>query len=176
MKLFQLEQLYEQKGLDNYKLINTNDLLELHGINYRDVKGYENLDDINKKLYEKALINILNNFGLEVRNGMILTGINFVEEIGFSVELTPIEYETMFSCKFEESDSYLKWVVETNISIIGKSGKRTKLRAWCYRDKKFEHLIHRKTECNRKRYLRIDYKKFGRHKEWLHIISPTHFY
>lgn len=177
MKLFQLEQLYEQKGLTNYKLINTNDLLELHGINYSNVKGYENLNDINKKLYENAVINIINNFGLEARNKLILTGINFVEEVEFSIELTPTEYEVIFHSKFSERDNgYLKWVVETDIWIIGKNGKRIKHRAWCYRDKNFDHLNYRKTECYRKRYLRIDYKKFGKHKEWLHIISPTDFY
>jgi hypothetical protein len=48
MERFQVENLYKVNGLDDYRLRNTSDLLKVHGIDYRAIRGYDGLDDINK--------------------------------------------------------------------------------------------------------------------------------
>jgi len=41
--------------------------LKTHGINYKEVKGYIRLDDLNKLLYEKFVVNLFNSLGLDSR-------------------------------------------------------------------------------------------------------------
>jgi len=80
MKRFQLEKLYEVNGLKDYKLKTTDDLLKTHGIDFKAVEGYSRLDDVNKLLYEKFIVNLFNGLGLDSRMTMIPKGIYFVED------------------------------------------------------------------------------------------------
>ena len=59
MNRFQLEKLYEVNGLKDYKLKTTDDLLKTHGLDFKEVAGYTRLDDLNKLLYEKFIVNFL---------------------------------------------------------------------------------------------------------------------
>jgi hypothetical protein len=67
----QIENIYKANGLDDYQLRNTIDLLKVHGIDTKAVEGYDSLDDINKALYEKFIINFLNRWGMEARATII---------------------------------------------------------------------------------------------------------
>jgi len=71
MNRFQLEKLYEVNGLKDYKLKTTDDLLKTHGIDFKEVDGYTRLDDLNKLLYEKFIVNFLNGLGLDSRMALM---------------------------------------------------------------------------------------------------------
>ncbi|MCO5388852.1 MAG: hypothetical protein NHB14_27215 [Desulfosporosinus sp.] len=89
MNRFQLEKLYEVNGLKDYRLRTTDDLLRVHGIDFKSVDGYSRLDDVNKMLYERFIVNYFNGFGLDTRLTMIPKGIYFVEDFDYLVKENP---------------------------------------------------------------------------------------
>jgi len=92
---FQIEKMYEINGLKDYKLKTTGDLLKVHGIDFKEVRGYNRLDDLNRVIYEKFIVNLFNGLGLESRATMIPEGIYYVEDIGYLAKEDP-----PFSLKF----------------------------------------------------------------------------
>src|SRR5665648_864154 len=86
MNRFRLEKLYEVNGLKDYKLKTTDDLLKTHGLDFKEVAGYTRLDDLNKLLYEKFIVNFFNGLGLDSRMALIPKGIYFVEDFDYAVE------------------------------------------------------------------------------------------
>ena len=87
----QLEKRYEINGLTDYKLRSTEDLLKVHGIDFREVAGYSSLDDINRAIYKKFIVNIFNAWGLDSRLNLLPKGIYFVEENEYIVKVNPEE-------------------------------------------------------------------------------------
>lgn len=63
-----IEEDYQEHGLNNYELQNTTDLLKIHSIDYMETKGFNNLDERSKKLYEKFIINYYNSISLFFRD------------------------------------------------------------------------------------------------------------
>jgi len=144
-----IENLYKNNGLINYKLGNTSDLLKVHGIDFKAVKGYSELDDIHRSIYEKFIINFMNGLGLESRISLIPKAIYYVEDISYVVP---------------EEDYFL--VVGGHINIIDRNGAKSLLRSWRdddYKDKKY-------TEDEAENYLRFEYEH-NDNKEWLHVIK-----
>jgi hypothetical protein len=73
---------YLQQGINDDKLRNTTDIYNIHSIDYTSTKGFNDLDDPNKKLYEKFIINFYNSFSsLFVRDVSAPIGIYPVEGI-----------------------------------------------------------------------------------------------
>ncbi len=151
----QIENIYKANGLNDYKLTCTDDLLKVHGINFK-VDGYNRLDDLNRRLYEKFIVNIFNAWGLESRATLIPKGIYFVEEISYAV-------------KQEDSDGFLE--VAGTVNIIDKNGIKTVLHSW--EDEDYKHLEQAKTYS--KTYLRFEYEHQG-HDEWLHVLNEKEWY
>jgi len=156
MNRFQLEKLYEVNGLKDYKLKTTDDLLKTHGLDFKEVDGYTRLDDLNKLLYEKFIVNFLNGLGLDSRIALIPKGIYFVEDFDYAVE--------------NPGDDYLT-VAGGLVMAIDKNGLKTVHRSW--KDDDYTHLemIQGKT----KTYLRFEYEHNER-EEWLHVIDPKTWY
>ncbi len=148
----QLENIYEINGLDNYKLRDTNDLLKVHGIDFRAVDGYNRLDDLNRSIYERFIINIFNVFGLESRASLVPKGIYYVEDIEYLVKEDP------------EDDYYI--IAGGCVNVIDRSGLKTVHHTWA--DDDYKHLKIIKEEA--KNYLRFEYEHQGR-SEWLHVIN-----
>lgn len=154
----QLENLYKVNGLTDYKLKTTEDLLKVHGIDYKAVKGYAGLDDLNRAIYEKFIINIFNAWGLDSRLNLLPNGIFWVEDIEYFVKEKP-------------EDDYYTLAGQT-IYTIDRSGSRKLLHQWA--DDEFKHLT--KTAAKPKHYLRFEYQhgtdaEGNPRNEWLHVIK-----
>lgn len=68
---FQLEKLYQANGIPDYQLRNITDLFKCHGINAKEVEGYTGLHDIQKRIFEKFIVNYFNRHGMEARATII---------------------------------------------------------------------------------------------------------
>ena len=157
MNRSQLEKLYEVNGLKDYRLKTADDLLRTHGINFKAVEGYTRLDDVNKLLYEKFIINLFNGLGLDSRMTMIPKGIYYVEDFDYLVKENP-------------EDDYFN-VAGGLVMDIDKNGLKTVHRSW--KDDDYAHL--EMTEGKPKTYLRFEYEHNDR-EEWLHVIDPKTWY
>lgn len=155
MNRLQLENIYLANGLDDFKLRNTEDLLKAHGIDFKAVDGYEKLDDLNKAIYKRFIVNFFNGQGLDYRN-IVPKGIYFVEETEYLVKEPHID---------GYGDEYFDYAGE-KIVAINKDGSVT-IHKYSL-DKKYEgvELITQKPRY----YLRIEYTQNGK-AEWLHIIN-----
>lgn len=145
----QLEEVYLAHGLVDFELRNLNDLLKAHGVDYR-VKGYENLTDENRKLYEEWLIVFFNRQGLGTRLNLVPTRVFFCEEVS---HLHGCEND--FGKYFED--------VKKELFEIGFDGKRKLVRT--YKDQDMEGKSIDKVTTSK--YLRVEFKK----KEWYHVYS-----
>jgi len=147
----ELENAYELNGLTKYKLRNTEDLLRVHEIDYKAVDGYNKLDDLNRAIYEKFIINIFNTCGLDSRLSLVPKGIYWVEDIEYLVKGEP------------ENDYYN--IAGQKVYSIDRTGRRIILHQW--EDEKYKH--HEKT-IEKQRYLRFEFERQGK-REWLHVIK-----
>lgn len=157
MDRFQLEKLYEINGLKDYKLRNTDDLLKTHGIDYREVAGFKRLDDVNRQLYEKFIINFFNGLGLDSRMTLIPKGIYYVQDYDLLVKENP------------EDDYYN--VAGGVVMAIDRNGLKTVHRIW--HDEDYSHLKPKKGKS--KTYLRFEYEHYGR-REWQHVVGEKTWY
>lgn len=148
----QIENLYEINGLNDYQLKNTEDLLKTHGIDFKAVSGYNRLDDLNRQVYEKFIVNIFNAFGLESRSTLIPKGIYYVEYIEYLVKENP-------------EDDYFT-VAGGIIYNIDRNGFKSVHHRWI--DEDYKHLKIRESESEK--YLRFEYEHHGRN-EWLHVTK-----
>ena len=157
MNRSQLEKLYQVNGLKDYKLMTTDDLLKTHGINFKAVEGYGRLDDLNKLLYEKFIVNFFNGLGLDSRMTMIPKEIYFVEDFDLVVKTNP-------------DDEYFT-VAGGLVIAIDKNGLKTVHRFWKNDDYMHLKMIEGKT----KTYLRFEYKH-NECEKWLHVTNPKTWY
>jgi len=49
MNRTQLEKIYKYNGIKDFMLRNTEDLLKIHGVDFKTVDGYNRLDDLNRQ-------------------------------------------------------------------------------------------------------------------------------
>lgn len=158
MKRKQLEKLYEVNGLADYRLRNTEDLLRVHGIDFTEVSGYSSLDDLNKSIFEKFIVNIFNSWGLDSRLILFPKSINLVLDIEYYVKENP-------------DDDYFILAGHTIYAIDRNENKRLLYR---WEDEAYKHL---KTILTKPiEYLRFEYQlgtdeEGNPRDEWLHVIS-----
>lgn len=154
----QIENLYRINGVTDYRLKGIEDLLRCHGIDFKQVDGYARLDDINKAVYEKFIVNIFNALGLESRSELVPKGIYYVEETDYLFKENP------------EDDYYT--VIGGIVKIIDRNGMMSVLRTW--NDEDYKDVEPSMSES--RNYLRFEYEH-GKHedggprKEWLHVIK-----
>lgn len=137
-------------------LNNAEELLEMYGIDFKKVKGYEDLNDINKKIFEKFIVNFYNGLGLDSRNHLVPLGIYWVEHNDHLTK-EPDDY-------YPEDDYFV--VCGSTIYAIDKDGKKTLHRKWVDENYKDYEILRTETS----EYLRVEYEHYGR-KEWLHVIK-----
>lgn len=147
----QIENLYKINDLKDYKLKTTEDLLRVHGIDFKAIEGYNRLDDLNRSIYEKFIINFLNGLGLESRADLVPKGIYFVEDIEYLVQ--------------EEGEDF-PTIAGHIVYAIDRNGLKSVFRRWIHKD--YEELEI--TEGEPMKYLRFEYEHQER-KEWLHVIK-----
>lgn len=115
-------------------------------------KGYKQLDDLNRNIYKKFIINFFNALGLESRTTLIPKGIYFVKDI-------------TYLAKKSLDDDY--FVVTGGVIIaFHRNGLKSILHKWV--DEKYKHLEIKEKEVTM--YLRFEYEHKGR-KEWVHVID-----
>lgn len=158
MRRSQLETLYKVNGIADYKLRNTEDLLKVHGIDFKAVEGYNRLDDLNRTIYQKFIINFLNGLGLESRAELIPKAIYFAEETKLLVKENP-------------EDEYFN-VAGGIVKAIDRNGMKSVIRSW--NDEDYKHLETIQQESTN--YLRFEYEHCTYddgepRKEWLHVIK-----
>jgi hypothetical protein len=149
MNRSQLEKIYQDNGLKNYKLRTTEDLFNVHGIDFKAVEGYDRLDEANKAIYERFIINFFNGQGLDYRD-IVPKGIDFVEDVQLLI-------------KENETDDHFT-VAGNTVKAIDKDGIKTVLHDWLYEDYKGLKV----TQDEPYLYLRCEYEHQGRSK-WLHV-------
>lgn len=157
MNRSRLEKLYEVNGLKDYEIMTPDDLLKIHGIDYQQVAGYSGLDDVNRQLYAKFIVNFFNSLGLESRATLIPKGIYFVEEIEFMAKKHP-------------KDKYFE-LVGGVVNNIDKNRIKTVHQKW--QDEDYQHL--NAIECDPQTYLRFEYEHNGEDK-WLHVMGERNWY
>ncbi|MBN1074767.1 hypothetical protein DVV91_10470 [Clostridium botulinum] len=160
----EIEKIYEQNGLNNYKLTSLEDLKKCHGIDAEKVRGYENLTEENKKIYKSFIINYYNAMGIDARMITVPKAINYVEEIDYIAPHPDAETDEYYK------DFYVS--VDTKIIVLKADGSRKQLRK--YSDSEYKHL--KATEQHRKEYLRFAFLQ-RKNKVWLHIThNGTQWY
>lgn len=157
MNRYQLEKHYEVNGLKDYKLRTTDDLLRTHGINFKAVDGYTKLDDMNKLLYERFLVNFFNGLGLNSRATMVPKAIYYVEDVFYLVK--------------ENSEDDYPTVAGRLVLIINENGLKTFHRLWQIDDYKHLEVIKGKA----KYFLRFEYEQ-NNCAEWLHVTNEKTWY
>lgn len=151
-----IENIYYANNLTGLDLINTNDLLKVHGINIMQIPGFKQLDKDKQEIFEDFIINFFNTFGVETRCNIIPISVYFVQEKNYLI-------------KENEADNYFqiqKVEVSTKINGEEKIIKRHDLEKDQHQDVLTIEISH---------YLRFDYYYYNR-EEWQHVIGPTEWY
>lgn len=152
MGRYEVEKLYKANGLNDFRLLNTDDILKCHGINVKAINGYSGLDDLNKRSYEKFIVKFLNCQGMDSRMELVPTGIYYVEDVECFVN--------------DPEEPQFITPVTRIIKSIDKNGSFKTLHSYAHVEYK-EQKIVKKDSSN---YLRIEYTHYGK-EEWLHIIE-----
>lgn len=153
----QIENIYLYYGLNDLQLTTHDDLLKIHGVNWQEVPGYSRLDDVNRKLYEKFILNFFNANGLESRTQLVLTGIYFVEEV-----------EELIKDRQEEE---FFTVAGVHVYSIDRNGVKSVLHSERFKGYENSIILEKPT----KNYLRFEYQTYGR-EGWLHVINEKEWY
>lgn len=156
MNRYDVEQLYQKNGLNDYRLTCLADFKNCHGIDAKKVKGYEDLTEENKEIFEKFMINYLNGQGMDRRMITFPKAINYVEDIELIAHDPRGESD-------EEYKNYDVSVVR-KIIVLKANGKKKQL--YKYQDEEYKNLKPFKE--NRSEYLRFEFKE-GESKIWLHV-------
>lgn len=152
MDIAQIENLYKLNGLNDFELKNTDDLLRVHGLDYKKIDGYNRLDDLNRTFYKKFIIKFFNAQFLEVRSQIVLRSINFVEDILY------LGKENITNDEFVPLGG--------TVNAICRNGLKVVIRTW--KDDEYKNLHVLEDEVDN--YLRFEYRVNGEN-EWLHVIK-----
>lgn len=156
MEMEQIKNVYKNNGLVDYKLKSPEDLLKVHGIDFKKVSGYNRLDDLTRTIYEKFIINFFNRHGLESRVDLVPKGIYYVEEINYVVKVEP------------EEDYFNNY--KTEILAIDRNGLKSVLHEYIDKDYEKFPIVEKES----KKYIRFEYKYSCGDRlksEWLHVIK-----
>ena len=145
-----IEKQYEINGITDYKLRDTEDLLKVHGIDFKAVEGYNRIDHLNRAIYKKFIVNIFNGLGLESRATLIPKGIYWVEDIEYLAKENP------------QDDYYVQ--AKRIVMAIDRSGLKSVLHT--YQEEEYQDLEILESEVEN--YLRFEYEHQER-SEWLHV-------
>ena len=151
-----VERIYKENGLSNYKLTCLEDLRNCHGIDALQINGYENLTEENKEIFRNFIINYFNGQGMDARMITIPKAINYVEDIDCVAPHPDRETDEDYKNCFVS--------VVNKINVLRADGTKKQLHK--YSDKDYENL--QPTEEYRKEYLRFAFLE-GKRKIWLHV-------
>lgn len=154
MTRLDLERRYEEQNLNDYQLRNLKQLQEIHGVDINKIPGYQSLPDEQRKIFNEAIINFYNVWGLDRRKTFVPKSVNFVYEVNYFKRLNITD------------DFYTD--IGQNIYVLNSDGSiDRRLHKYV-----FEKGVSFKTcERDTKIYLRFELKG-----EWYHIMGATEWY
>lgn len=149
----ELEKFYIDRGLTDYKFRDNNDLRTILNISFDSVSGYEGLDNINKEIYRKFIINFFNALDLEARTSIYISGIYYAEEKKYLAKELETQYFT---------------IVGEIVSYIDKNGDKVVLYKRLKDNKRNSSFVIIESEPIY--YLRAEYMYKGQ-KGWFNVIK-----
>lgn len=149
-----LERRYEELGLMDYKLRNLKQLREIHDIDVNEIAGYNQLSDKHKKLFNEAIINFFNAWGLDNRKTLVPKSINFVYEVNYRKQLN--------------SDEFFNDIGQEVFVLDEKGGILRRLHRYVYE----KGISFKNCEKDRSK----PYLRFELYGEWYHIMSAIEWY
>jgi len=157
----EIERNYEQSDCRDYHLRSSDNLLAIYHINFAGVKGYGELTEDNKTLYQAFIVNYWNAFGLDTRMTMQPIAINFVEDQEFNFEYID-SYDSTPMCA----------TAKRVIQVLTAQGKKKPLHKFINKDFIKKGPLVASTP---KKYLRFEYKINGCN-EWMHVLGAKEWY
>lgn len=153
---------FEAFGLPDYRLRNTNDLKVVFGHDVKLLKGYSDLTDEQRQLFDAFICTYYNSVGMGLKCGFVPKSIYYVEKITYCVSRPADEWH----------EKPYKEICAVMFNIILPNGKKRKLKSHIfYPEIPPEYWIDPTTE----EFLRFDYKD-GKRMDWLHVIKPDRWY
>ena len=150
MEKVQIEKIYETLGIKSSRLKSLEEL-EAYGIKVKEIKGYNNLTEENKKIFNNFILNYFNQLGMRTKLNFEAIQINYVEETDYVAE--------------DPDDSECELFARRIIKALYKDGKKKVIHKYGSQFKGLEIIRQCKNE-----YFRFEFKEHG-HKIWLHIID-----
>jgi len=155
MKRNEVEKIFQEHGLNDYRLTCIEDLKSCLGIEALKVNGYEDLTEENKEIFRNFIINFFNSIGMDRKMITVPKAINYVEDID-SVAQDPDDKECVVTVC-----NVINVIV---INVIKANGNKKQLHK--YVNKEYKDLIV--SEQYRKEYLRFAFLE-GKSKVWFHV-------
>ena len=152
MDIKQIKSLYKANEIKGYKLKDTEDLYKIHGVDFKTVKGYNELNEVNKEIFKNFIVNIFNSFTVESRSTLVSNGVYYVEDTQCFVK--------------ENSENPTLTLCSRTVKEIGNDDKKNLLHRW--EDEECKNLEVVKS--NVSTYLRFEYDHNGSSK-WLQIMG-----
>ena len=109
MEKVQIEKIYETLGIKSSRLKSLEEL-EAYGIKVKEIKGYNNLTEENKKIFNNFILNYFNQLGMRTKLNFEAIQINYVEETDYVAE--------------DPDDSECELFARRIIKAIYKDGKK----------------------------------------------------
>ena len=156
MKRNEVEKVYLEHGLSDFRLTCLDDLKTCHGIDAEQVNGYENLTEENKVIFKNFIINFFNSMGMDRKTITAPKAINYVEEIDYIAPHPDADTDE------EYRDCYVS--VDTKIIVLKADGSKKQLHK--FSDKEYKNL--KATDQERKEYLRFAFLE-GKSRVWFHV-------
>ncbi len=150
MEKVQIEKIYEALGIKSSRLKSLEEL-EKYGIKVKEIKGYNNLTEENKIIFNNFILNYFNQLGMRTKLAFEAVQVNYVEEID-SISKDPDD---------PECELFSKIVIKA----IYKDGKKKVIHQF---GSQYKGLEIKRTSSSK--YLRFEFKEHNR-KIWLHIID-----
>lgn len=154
MNIDQLILKYQQKNRHDMRLLSVDDLLEIHGVDYKKVKGFNTLSEQNKSLFKSFIVQFYNAQGMRGKLTLVPENIAYVNERYWSgIVLNADGSSSRYILKQEQRAID---AIGNNLRVIfSKIDERY--------DSSLPNIIERQSF-----YLRFDYKMYDR-LAWLHI-------
>lgn len=150
MEKVQIENIYEALGIKSSRIKSLEEL-EKYGIKVKEIKGYNNLTEENKIIFNNFILNYFNQLGMRTKQAFKPIQINYVEETDFVSD--------------DPDDPECELFSKIVIKAIYQDGKKKVIHQFGNQYKGLK--IKRKSSS---KYLRFEFKEHNC-KVWLHIID-----
>ncbi|MBP3887015.1 MAG: hypothetical protein J6F30_05090 [Cellulosilyticum sp.] len=154
MNIDQLILKYQQKNRHDMRSVSVDDLLEIHGVDYKKVKGFNTLSEENKSLFKSFIVQFYNAQGMRGKLTLVPENIAYVNERYWGSTVLNADGTSSWNIIKEEHRTIDTEGNELSV-IFSKLNEK--------HDSTVTNIIERQNY-----YIRFDYKIYDR-PAWLHI-------